>query len=146
MYSGVCHEMCDLCTGPTAADCVSCVENATDVGGTCICKPDWTGSTCQTYLGICDPICPSSCTGPSISDCTVCVENSYREPSTGYCTCLPEYSGPDCSGYTGACPPRCRHCTSLYDCCECIDNAMFTDYNFGFDNAYAHPYTDPHHQ
>ena len=113
IYIGLCHSRCNGCTGPTEADCLSCVTHATkDVTGRCMCENFWTGSECSVateYVGPCSPLCADGCRGATDHDCINCVEHASRD-NWGACVCDLFFSGENCSvqlDYRGNCDRKC---------------------------------------
>ena len=87
-YNSICASVCELCTGPTSADCIRCVPGALrNASGECECVTGvWTGDACTEFdpLG-CDHRC-DGCTDFGNYNCTLCVMNAHRD-ADGACLC-----------------------------------------------------------
>ena len=120
------------CTGPTAMDCVRCVEHAhLDPFGECVCDANFGGIDCCSPTGSmhCDPRCYGGCNGITNFDCVACVANAHLN-SYGACVCEPLWGGDDCSDYLSysECHPICDpefgcHGLGVDDCAQCTANA-----------------------
>ena len=134
-FYGKCDSHCVHCTGASAFDCISCVENSTQTSsGECICDAFWVGDHCSIdthFGGVCDPRC-SGCTGPYNSDCLKCTQHAFMD-YYGNCMCEAHWTGSDCSVSVlsrGSCDPKCNGCTgpSSGDCIECTANSSRDSY------------------
>lgn len=125
IYGGVCHWICASCNGPSAFDCVACIEHAhRNSHGKCQCDLDWTGNTCQDYVGVCSQYC-NGCFGPNPDQCTECVTRAIVDDASGACVCEANWGGLNCRYWYGECHSTCSGCysDSPFDCYMCIDNA-----------------------
>ena len=126
-YQGGCDPMCEPeegCTGETSSDCNFCVTHANlNWQGYCECDVDWSGVSCEKYIGPCHSLC-DGCYGPTSGDCNNCRNNAVWNPEN-YCVCAGGWIGTQCDQYTGLCHPRCDGCvgTSTFDCQDCVANS-----------------------
>ena len=120
------------CTGPTAMDCVRCVEHAhLDPYGACVCDAYYGGIDCCSPTGDmhCDPRCYGGCNGVTNFDCVACVPNAKKN-AYGACVCEVNWGGADCYDYLSydVCHPICDPgfgCAGpgVDDCSQCVENA-----------------------
>ena len=128
-----CHPICDptgSCTGLRPFDCERCNDNAkvvpSDFPNMCECKSGYTGKGCETYAGVCNPIC-ATCDGPTEYDCQTCVTNASLDPMDGLCYCHPNWIGYAChEWWEGYCDEKCELCDHGL-CLECVGNAELID-------------------
>lgn len=107
VWMGECAPTCMECTGPTANECVRCVEHGYRIGGTCVCMPGWeVEADCSKKEIVCHVSCKTGkCTGEAQNECTECYEGFVLDD--GFC--LP-------------CHEECRECsgTEANECTECF--------------------------
>ena len=136
-----CHEECNGCTGPTARECVSCINFELMESNTlpiCVngCPSNY--FTSNTTCFPCDPECLEECTGSGpmrctecrtaiimqsdgvmqcVSDCNIATSNIYYpDNDTGICSRCSELCSPidGCTGPTAGDCNSCRNGTYRY--------------------------------
>eukprot|EP00047_Mylnosiga_fluctuans_P004265 m.233535 g.233535 ORF g.233535 m.233535 type:complete len:1481 (-) comp12531_c0_seq1:233-4675(-) len=119
-----CHPQCNGCTGPTAYDCIRCVNDTESTPNGTMCT---TGCLRSEYADAsghcqsCDDQCDGGCSGPGPSKCVSCANYITGNmtcvavcPNTTYhiaesFRCLP--CDPQCkSGCLGSGPTQCLDC------------------------------------
>ena len=136
-----CDSSCEMCSGPTAADCTSCSDGQFMEHGACetcnSCEGGYVVEACtaneDTECSDCDPSC-GSCSGPGVSDCTtcangfleddVCVSCSVCEGSTFPSVPCSSINDTECSD----CDESCSTCTGAGpDQCTCGGGEFASD-------------------
>ncbi|XP_032434237.1 extracellular matrix organizing protein FRAS1 isoform X1 [Xiphophorus hellerii] len=104
-----CHPSCLRCTGPSEADCSSCLSPSSLFEGRCVHTCPQGFFTRDGQCQACHPSC-QTCSGPSQADCTSCPPGGALQ--SGYCT-----TGCQEGRFLSAVTAECLKCSS--DCQRC---------------------------
>ncbi|XP_039614478.1 extracellular matrix protein FRAS1 isoform X1 [Polypterus senegalus] len=124
-----CHSSCSACTGPSAAECTSCIASLVLLHSQCL---QFCGEGLFSQHGLCKSCHQScrSCVGPEYSDCTQCKKTaevlhpSKEQNGKFHGICLPKCKDHfylDTDNLCKECHSSCLECTgkSFKNCTSC---------------------------